>query len=290
MRCRGLSQRVRAPRAAARVTAPVTWAPRRREHRPQARGFHPPVAVSSGPPEPCGVSGARPDVSLPGAGLDRWGPDCLAPPPRVGRTPGGPARRADVLPQAERLGPTRGGLEIAGGIPTRPVRVTTGSTRNRGDGGEVARAHQAGPADGAAAVAVDPLPGLLGEQGGRGGPTATALWGESAGAPRAARAGVSDQNAGRAFGWQAADPLTGGTRSRPEVPAGDDRGVAVLGDISARDRVLMDLHADVARARLGQGGAPMFGGSGVDLRRLWLVAGSPAVRPEVSLPTGSHSV
>jgi hypothetical protein len=80
-----------------------------------------------------------------------------------------------------------------------------------------------------------------------------AFFGEIAVEPIAARAGLIDQDELRAFGVQAMDELIDVTRSRPDVPEGDDLGVVVLGNISDRDRVFMDIHSDVERARLGHG-------------------------------------
>jgi hypothetical protein len=80
-----------------------------------------------------------------------------------------------------------------------------------------------------------------------------AFFGEMAVEPIAARAGVIDKDEVRAFGLPATDEVIDVTLSRPDVPEGDDLGVVVLGNISDRDRVLIDIHADVERARLGQG-------------------------------------
>ena len=43
------------------------------------------------------------------------------------------------------------------------------------------------------------------------------------------------------------------TLSRPEIAEGDDLGVTVVGDIGDRNRVFMDIHSDVPRARLVSG-------------------------------------
>jgi hypothetical protein len=63
--------------------------------------------------ETFGVFGDRTDVFLKDD-LLRWcGTDHLAQPPEVGRTPGGPARSADVLPEQEGFETELGGFEIS---------------------------------------------------------------------------------------------------------------------------------------------------------------------------------
>jgi hypothetical protein len=95
----------------------------------------------------------------------------------------------------------------------------------------------------------DPISWLFRDHGGRDDPTDTAFLGEIAGEPLAARASFIDQDEAWAVGVQVTDELIDVTLSRPDVPPGDDLGVVVLGHISDRDRVLMDIHSDVARAR-----------------------------------------
>jgi hypothetical protein len=83
------------------------------------------------------------------------------------------------------------------------------------------------------------------------------FWGIKEGAiavkPRATRAGVIDKDEGRALGWQPTDEVVKVTLSHPAGGEGDDLGVVVFGDRGDRDRVVMAIQTDVARARLGHG-------------------------------------
>jgi hypothetical protein len=67
------------------------------------------------------------------------------------------------------------------------------------------------------------------------------------------QAGVIDTDAGRTVGWPPPDEGSDVTRSRPEVAAGHDLSVVVCGDRGHSDRVWVDSHADVQRARLWPG-------------------------------------
>jgi hypothetical protein len=93
----------------------------------------------------------------------------------------------------------------------------------------------------------------LGDQGGRDDPADLAYFGEIAGEPIAIRAGFIDKDEVRACGLQPPDELSDVTLPRPNVTEGDALGVVFLGDRGDRDRVLMDIHADGERAKLGHG-------------------------------------
>jgi hypothetical protein len=92
------------------------------------------------------------------------------------------------------------------------------------------------------------------------------------------------------LGLACADAVLDVGLPRPDGAEVGDLSTVVLRDRRDRDRVLMDIPADGERARLVHGCPPRWCGSGVDLRRLWLLVSSPAVQPEVSLPIGSHDV
>ena len=64
----------------------------------------------------------------------------------MGRPPGGPARRADIVPAHKGVETALGGLESTDGVFTRPAEVTDGCVLHRRDidGGEVTGAPQAG--------------------------------------------------------------------------------------------------------------------------------------------------
>jgi hypothetical protein len=98
-------------------------------------------------------------------------------------------------------------------------------------------------------VGFAPIAGLLGDQGGRDDAADLAFVGELAVAPLATRAGFLNQDEVRAVGWQPAAEVIDSARSRPDGPEGDDLGVMFVGDIGDRDRLFMDIHSDVERAR-----------------------------------------
>jgi hypothetical protein len=52
---------------------------------------------------------------------------------------------------------------------------------------------------------------------------------------------------------QPTDELIEVTLARPDVAEGDDRGTVVLNDIGDGNRIFLDIHADVERARLCHG-------------------------------------
>ena len=218
--------------------------------------------------------GDRTDVFLKDD-LRRWrGTDHLAEPPEVGRAPGGPAGITDVLPQEKGFEPKLRGLEIADGIFTRPAQVPNRFILNLGDvdGREVTRAHQAGQFDGVSSVGFDPIPWLFGDQRGRDDPADMAFFCEIAVEPIATRAGFIDKDEVRAFGLQPTDELIDVTLSCTDVPEGDDLRVVVLSDRGDGNRVFMDIQSDVERARLMSMADLRVRGSGVALRRLWLLA------------------
>jgi hypothetical protein len=116
----------------------------RLDHRLQAPGFDLRLQSWLQSLEAVGVLIDRADVFLENE-LLRWGgTDHFREPPQVGRVPGGPARRADILSQEKRFEAKLGGLAIADGIFTRTTQITDGFVLDRGDldGGEIPRAHQ----------------------------------------------------------------------------------------------------------------------------------------------------
>jgi hypothetical protein len=73
--------------------------------------------------EAFGVFGDRSDIFAADNLLSRRRTDDLCEPPQVGRTPGGPACRADILAQSERLEAKFGRLEVTDGIFPSPAEV-----------------------------------------------------------------------------------------------------------------------------------------------------------------------
>jgi hypothetical protein len=102
-------------------------------------------------------------------------------------------------------------------------------------------------------VGFDPLPGLLGDPGGRDDAADLAFVGELAVEPIATRAGFIDKDKVRAFGLQLTDKFIDVTLSCTDVAEGDDLGAVVLSDIGDSKRVFMDIQTDVECARLLHG-------------------------------------
>jgi hypothetical protein len=102
-------------------------------------------------------------------------------------------------------------------------------------------------------VGFDPLPGLLGDPGGRDDAADLAFVGDLAVEPIATRAGFITKDEGRALGVPPAAEVSDSARSRPDGPEGDDLGVMFLGDVSDGDRLLVNIQSDVKRARRCQG-------------------------------------
>ena len=122
------------------------------------------------------------------------------------------------------------------------------------DGREGPGAHQARPLEDITTLRFDTVAGLLREQGRGDDPAAVAAgWGPIARAPRAAGAGFIDTDERLALGLQWPDALVASTRPGPDRAQRDDCRTLCLGDISDRTGLLMDIHADVARARLSHG-------------------------------------
>jgi hypothetical protein len=127
----------------------------------------------------------------------------------VGRCPSGAARRADSLPPEKRVEAKLGGLESAAGLVTRPTQLTERLVLARGDvdGGEIARAPQAGPWHGVTPVGLDASAGLLRQQGRRDDPADGPCLAEGAVEPIAAWSRVRDQAQRRGLGWPLAEEV-----------------------------------------------------------------------------------
>jgi hypothetical protein len=187
--------------------------------------------------------------------LCRGGTEHLTAPPEVSRAPGGPARRADIVPQQASFAPQLRGLEIADGICTRPAQVTHRFLLHLGhrDRGEVPRAHQAGQFDSIPAVGFAPISGLFGDQRGRDDPANMAFVCPRAREPIPARAGFIDTDAMRTCGRQLTDELIDITLAGTNVAQGDNLGVVCFGDIGTGERLFVDIQTDGEWARLVHG-------------------------------------
>jgi hypothetical protein len=107
--------------------------------------------------------------------------------------------------------------------------------------------------DGITTIRVDTVTGLLRDHGRGDDPAAVAFLGQIAIEPRAAGAGFIDTDEWLALGPQLSDELVDITLPGPDRAQRDDFRAICLGDISDRHGLLMDIHADVERARLSHG-------------------------------------
>jgi hypothetical protein len=109
-------------------------------------------------------------------------------------------------------------------------------------------------------------------------------------APVPAGAGFVDKDEVLALRVQFPDEHVDVTRARPNGTEEDNLCGIVVRHRSHRNGLFPNIQPDIQRTRLGRGWAPRSGGSGFGLKRSWLVASSPAVAGEISLPIGSHDV
>jgi hypothetical protein len=147
------------------------------------------------------VCGDGPEVCLQDDVLRRGGTDDCAEPPEVGRAPGSPAGRAEIVPPQAGCQPQCRRLEVCDGLFTRPTQSTEGFSFPGGDvdGRESSRAHEAGPWHRIAVVRLHPVTSLLGEQRGGHDPADIACFAQRPGAPVAAGASFVDKTRGWAF-------------------------------------------------------------------------------------------
>jgi hypothetical protein len=119
----------------------------------------------------------------------------------VSWAPGGLARIADVVPQQAGFQPKFRRLEVCDGIFTSPAPITDGSIFHSGDvdGSEISRAHSAGHLHRIAAVRLDALPSLWGDQRGGDDPAHVSFFAQIPVEPRAAGPAASTKPRGLAF-------------------------------------------------------------------------------------------
>jgi hypothetical protein len=225
------------------------------DHRLKPPGLHLFVARLVETLQTCGVLVHRPDLFLEDDLLGRGCTDDVSEPAQGGRSPGCLACLADILPQQKRFEPELGRLESPAGIFTRPAQIATGFVFDRGniDGSEVTRAHQAGQLDGVTTSGFDPVAGLFRHQRGGHDPADEPFFRSIAIEPIPTRAGFIDKDQVLAFRLQLPDELLDIALSTPNGAEEDDLGGVVLGDIGNCERVFVDIHSDVARARLVHG-------------------------------------
>jgi hypothetical protein len=171
------------------------------------------------------------------------------------RAPGGPARRADILPQEQRFQPTLGRLEIMDGIFTRSAQVPNRFIFHRRDidRGQGPRAHPPGQLDRVTPVRFDPIAGLFGEQRGGHHPAALAFLGHITVAPVPTGPGLIDKDELRAFGLQPTDELIDVTLACADAAEGDDLSTVISVNGGNGNRLFVDIKTDGECARLVHG-------------------------------------
>jgi hypothetical protein len=182
--------------------------------------------------------------------------DDFAEPAQMGGSPVGLALVADILAQQKGLQAELGGLEILEGVFAGAGEIAdrlVGEIRDV-DGGEVAAAHEAGERDGIAAVGLDAVAGLSGDERGGDHPAGELFSGEIAIQPIATGAGLINEDQPGGFGLQCADQFINVALTGTDGAEGDDGGVPVLRCIGDRDGFLVDVETDVeCSARLFHG-------------------------------------
>jgi hypothetical protein len=219
----------------------------------------------------CGVLGDRPDVCVENDRLRGRGPDHCGAPPPMGWTPGGPARVPDILPQPEGFEPKLGGLAVPQGICAGAGALANGFGLDRRniDRGEISRAPQAREWDRITPVGVHAVAGLCGPERRRDDPADLAFLRQITIEPGPTGSGFIDEDPVWGFGVQRAHALINVAWPSANGAEVDHLSIALLGDISYGDGVVVDLETTRECARLWHGGPPLVDGSGFDLRRLW---------------------
>src|SRR5437867_6006859 len=150
------------------------------------------------------------------------------------------------------MAPWRRGAPEAGAAGSRPR--TCLRARGRANRGRAPRAATRGTA--ARRSVVTRSPDVWGAQRWRPPPALIALVGQSPRAPVATGAGGRAPAAGWGCRWPRAAPRSAGPLAGAQAAEGGDRGARIVGHRGDRERVWVDLHADAACARRGQGGPP----------------------------------
>jgi hypothetical protein len=107
--------------------------------------------------------------------------------------------------------------------------------------------------DGIPTIGVDVVARLLRDERGGDDPADLALLGESAGAPIPTRTRFRDQDQMCAVGLQLPDAVVEVVLARANGAEVNDLGVVFVGNVGDRDGLLMNIHSDIERARLGHG-------------------------------------
>jgi hypothetical protein len=194
----------------------------------------------------------RPHICLEDDLLGGSGTDHFAQPTSVGWTPGGPAYRADIMPQQKRFEAKLGGLEIPQHILTGATEVADGLVLDRRhiDRRDFPSPHEPGTWDGITAVGFDPVPSLFGDYGGRDDPTDIAFSAERAIEPVATRPRFVDKDQVLSLGVELVDELVEITLACSDGTEEDNLRGMVLGHVGHGDGLFLDIQANRERARL----------------------------------------
>jgi len=224
-------------------------------HRAEPPGFDLLVECLGQPLEPFTVFGDRPDICWEDDVLCWGGTDHLAEPAQVSRAPGSPPCLPDIMPQQKGCEAKLGRLESVEGIFTSTAQVSNGFVCDRWDidRRESTRAHQPRQLDGITTSSGDSVAGLLRNQGGGDDPAAVAFFGQRAIEPRAAGAGFIDKYQLFRLRLHLSDQLIDITLACPNGSQIGHLSAVILGDIRSGNRILVDIHAEEACARLGHG-------------------------------------
>ena len=259
MRGRGVSTRVRSPRAAPGVTAPVHWPPRK-AWRASTTGEKRQVGPGAGRASsrrPTRAGGAVTGwtsacTTMGGAGV---GPTTARSQRRgAGRPVARPLeRRACRRTQALRRHVAAGRSRRVSSRARRRSRLASASRAGPSTGGEVPGAPQPGQWPSVPPVGGAPVARLCGQQGGGDDPAAIAWVQQGAREPGAAGARVRDADALLPLRLQLPSQRITSALPGADRTEGEARRAMVLGDRGDRERLLVDLSSDRKRARRLQG-------------------------------------
>jgi hypothetical protein len=107
--------------------------------------------------------------------------------------------------------------------------------------------------DGIPTIGVDVVARLLRDSSGGDAPADIACLGERAGEPIPPRTRFIDQDQRCAVGLPLPDPVVEVVLAPAKGAEVNDLGVMFVGHVGDREGLLMNIHADLERARLGQG-------------------------------------
>jgi hypothetical protein len=162
---------------------------------------------------------------------------------------------AGSLPEHTGVEPDLGRREIPHGIFTGAAPSAHRFLRNLGtiDGGQLTRAHEARELHGIATIRLHAVAWLCGQEGGRNDRAKMALCRQIAREPIPAGAGFVDQDQVWSCGWQRAHELIEVDRPGANRAEAGDGSVVCWSHLGQRDGLLLHIHSDVERARLGHG-------------------------------------